>query len=313
MAFEFGNGFLNSGSHVLCNRDVDQGLVPFEPTLLLDSLGPSKTTSASVATVEVFHPLESINDDINGHQEVVVEPSTSSEINISLSSEDKKRIRERWALSLIVKVFGRKVGFNFLSTKLQQIWNFSRQPSLVDLGDDFFLLKFYSQQDHDFVLNEDPRFVEELEPVYDKYDDEEEDSDLFVCEREQSDFVLDEGFVCEGEDSEFVIDGKRWEAVVSKQAVCDFVWVDIGWLFDHDMNQEKKPNKKYFCKKNTKDTLHKLAPKKIIKAGGILGSNAKEKQNSVYPYIYRKYTRTRWKKTRTRWKGKRKQVAGLFV
>ncbi|OMO81832.1 hypothetical protein COLO4_23409 [Corchorus olitorius] len=156
-----------------------------------------------------------------------------------------------------------------------------------------------------------------LEPVYDEYDEEEEEDLFFVCKGEDSDFVLDEGFVCEGEDSdfvldeefvcegeesEFVIDGKRLETVVSKQAVCDFVWVDTGWLFDHDMNQEKKPNKKYFCKKNTKDTLHKLAPKKIIKAGGILGSNAKdklsEKLNVVDPYIYRKYTRTRWKKTR---------------
>ncbi|OMO61131.1 FTSH11 protein [Corchorus olitorius] len=102
------------------------------------------------------------------------------------------------------------------------------------------------------------RFNKSAEHVYDKYDDVEEDSDLFgedsdlfVCEGEQSDFVLDEGFVCEGEqsdfvlddrfvcegeDSEFVIDGKRLETVVSKQAVCDFVWMDIGWLFNHDMN-----------------------------------------------------------------------------
>ncbi|OMO66956.1 hypothetical protein COLO4_30269 [Corchorus olitorius] len=151
-----------------------------------------------------------------------------------------------------------------------------------------------------------PLEVDELESVYDKYDDEEEDSDLFgedsdlfVCEGEQSDFSLDEVFhTCEGEDSEFVIDGKRLETVVSKQAVCDFVWMGIGWLFNHDMNQKKKPNKKYFYQKNTKHTLRNLVAKKIVKAGGFLGSNAKEKQNSVDPYIYRKYTRTRW----NRWK-----------
>ncbi|OMP09800.1 hypothetical protein COLO4_05122 [Corchorus olitorius] len=94
----------------------------------------------------------------------------------------------------------------------------------------------YKGQDYDFVLDEG-----------------------FVCEGEDSDFVLDEGFVCEGEESEFFIDGKRLESVVSKQVVCDFVWMDIGWLFDHDMNQEKKPNKEYFYKKNTKFTLLKLA------------------------------------------------------
>ncbi|OMO50971.1 reverse transcriptase [Corchorus capsularis] len=146
----------------------------------------------------------------------------------------------------------------------------------------------------------------ELEPVYDEYDEEEEedlffvckgeDSDFvlcegFVCEREDFDFVFDEGFVCEGDDSDFVGNGKSMENTVLTEVVCDTMQTDFGWLVDHDMNQKKKPNKKCFCKKNTKDTLHKLAPKKIMKAGEILGNNAKEKLILVDPYIYRKYTK----------------------
>ncbi|OMO99805.1 hypothetical protein CCACVL1_03618 [Corchorus capsularis] len=140
----------------------------------------------------------------------------------------------------------------------------------------------------------------EREPVYDEYDEEEdsnlficvgEDSDLFVCEGENSDFVFYEGFVCEGEGSDFVGNGKSMENTVLIEVVCDIVQTYFSWLVDHDMNQKKKPNKKCFCKKNTKDTLHKLAPKKIIKAGEILGNNAKEKLILVDPYIYRKYTK----------------------
>ncbi|OMO99796.1 Concanavalin A-like lectin/glucanase, subgroup [Corchorus capsularis] len=123
---------------------------------------------------------------------------------------------------------------------------------------------------------------------------------FFACEGEQSDFLLDEGFVCEGEDSEFVIDGKRLENDVSKLDVMDSVWMD-----DHDKNQ-KKPNKKYFCQKNSNYTLHKLVAKKIVKAGGFLGSNAKEKQNSVDPYIYRNIA------ARYIWVGKMVEGMNLF-
>lgn len=41
---------------------------------------------------------------------------------VSLSREDKERIRASWASSLIVKSFGRSLGFMFLSSKIRELW-----------------------------------------------------------------------------------------------------------------------------------------------------------------------------------------------
>ena len=57
---------------------------------------------------------------------------------ICLSKETKRRIRAPWAKALIVKVFGKTVGFNFLHAKLMGLWKPTGRVDLVDLGRDFF-------------------------------------------------------------------------------------------------------------------------------------------------------------------------------
>ncbi|KAK9998785.1 hypothetical protein SO802_018388 [Lithocarpus litseifolius] len=41
---------------------------------------------------------------------------------VNLSREFKKRIRAPWTNALIIKVFGRLVGFNFLNAKIHALW-----------------------------------------------------------------------------------------------------------------------------------------------------------------------------------------------
>lgn len=42
--------------------------------------------------------------------------------SVSLSKETKQRIRAPWAKALIVKVFGKTVGYNYLHSKLLGLW-----------------------------------------------------------------------------------------------------------------------------------------------------------------------------------------------
>ena len=41
---------------------------------------------------------------------------------VRFSGDDKARIRGRWAFTLIIKPFGRNVGFHFLHNKILALW-----------------------------------------------------------------------------------------------------------------------------------------------------------------------------------------------
>lgn len=55
-------------------------------------------------------------------------------IAVSLSKEDKERIRARWASSLVVKSFERSLGFMFLSSKIRELWKPSGRIDCIHLA-----------------------------------------------------------------------------------------------------------------------------------------------------------------------------------
>ena len=82
-------------------------------------------------------------------------------VAISLSKETKQRFRALWAKALIVKVFGKTVGYNFLHAKLMGLWKPAWRVDMVDLGRDFFLLRFSLMEDLELVLKKGPWFIGE--------------------------------------------------------------------------------------------------------------------------------------------------------
>ena len=76
--------------------------------------------------------------------------------SISLSKEDKVRIRSQWSHALILITFGRIVGYHFLSQCIKELWMPSGRLDLVDLGHDYFLVRFEIREDLDRVLREGP-------------------------------------------------------------------------------------------------------------------------------------------------------------
>jgi len=63
---------------------------------------------------------------------------------VCLSKETKQRIRAPWAKALIVKVFGKIVGFNFLHAKLMGLWKPTGRVDMVDLGRDLFFYEIFT-------------------------------------------------------------------------------------------------------------------------------------------------------------------------
>ena len=80
--------------------------------------------------------------------------------SVCLSKKTKQHIRAPWTNVIIVKVFGKNVGYNYLHSKLLDLWKLNGRVDMVDLGRDFFfLLRFSVDEDLEMVLKKGPWFV----------------------------------------------------------------------------------------------------------------------------------------------------------
>jgi hypothetical protein len=89
------------------------------------------------------------------------EPPEDGEVVIKFSRELKHRIRAPWSSSLIVKVFGRSVGYVFLMNKLKTMWKVAGNFSCVDIGMGFFLIRFNSRSGFEEILKGGSWFIGE--------------------------------------------------------------------------------------------------------------------------------------------------------
>ena len=71
-----------------------------------------------------------------------IEPLVEGMAEVKLSKKTKACIREPWSKASIVKVFGRTVGFSYLTFKINALRNPTAKIDCVNLGKDYFLIKF---------------------------------------------------------------------------------------------------------------------------------------------------------------------------
>ncbi|KAF3664896.1 hypothetical protein FXO38_09877 [Capsicum annuum] len=79
---------------------------------------------------------------------------------IPLTADDKDRIYKPWQNSLIIKLIRRRMTHQLLKQKLTNIWKPTEETNLVDLGSEYFLLKFAKEQNMNHVLHDGPWFVQ---------------------------------------------------------------------------------------------------------------------------------------------------------
>ncbi|XP_009758585.1 uncharacterized protein [Nicotiana sylvestris] len=78
---------------------------------------------------------------------------------IILSQEDKNRLYEPWRFSVIIKLFGKKMSHYLLRSKLLDLWSPSKQLILIDLGWDFFKVKFSKEENLVKAIQKGPWFL----------------------------------------------------------------------------------------------------------------------------------------------------------
>ncbi|XP_050249174.1 uncharacterized protein LOC126696482 [Quercus robur] len=98
-----------------------------------------------------------IDEDVQSDSETG--DGTKGNLVVCLSREEIARIRAVWRKALIIKAFGRKVGYNYLYPKIRSLWNPCGKMDCIDLGSDYFLIKFDLEEDVNRVLKGGPWFI----------------------------------------------------------------------------------------------------------------------------------------------------------
>jgi hypothetical protein len=78
---------------------------------------------------------------------------------ILLSKEEKICIQAPWKSALIIKAFGKSIGFKFMDFKIRSLWKPKGDMQCMDLGLDFFLVRFRLSEDYWHVVNDGPWFI----------------------------------------------------------------------------------------------------------------------------------------------------------
>lgn len=111
------------------------------------------------AYIQAFDFSEYVDDVMESDSEV--EALRQGVATINLSKGLKQRIRAHWSNALIIKVYGRSVGFSFLHSKILSLWKPIGKLDYVDLSCDFYFVRFSLKEDHDLVLKKGLWFIRE--------------------------------------------------------------------------------------------------------------------------------------------------------
>uniref|UniRef100_A0A1U7WW10 Uncharacterized protein LOC104227795 n=2 Tax=Nicotiana sylvestris TaxID=4096 RepID=A0A1U7WW10_NICSY len=95
---------------------------------------------------------------MDSEDQVVDQPTltTSKGIKlITLTDEEKVRIYEPWKNSIV----GKRMLHHYLKRKIQELWKPTEDFQLIDLGVDYYIIKFKKKENMDKVMNQGPWFI----------------------------------------------------------------------------------------------------------------------------------------------------------
>lgn len=76
--------------------------------------------------------------------------------SIQFSDKIKCSLYRPWRTTVIIKLMGRRLAFTFLRTCLLKKWDLKGPMSLIDLENNYFIVKFLLEEDMKYVLTGGP-------------------------------------------------------------------------------------------------------------------------------------------------------------
>nr|XP_016479712.1 PREDICTED: uncharacterized protein LOC107800955 [Nicotiana tabacum] len=104
----------------------------------------------------MLEPTKAVED-----TKVVHDPGNTlgEAIQISLSLEDRQRIYEPCKYSIIIKLVGKRMLHHYLKRKIQDLWKPTENFPLIDLGEDYYIIKFTKKENMDKAIHLGPWFI----------------------------------------------------------------------------------------------------------------------------------------------------------
>ncbi|KAJ1436285.1 hypothetical protein SESBI_04316 [Sesbania bispinosa] len=75
---------------------------------------------------------------------------------VNVTKEERKQACQPWKNSIIVNLLGKGVGLKFLTLRLLKLWNPLGEMEVIDLENDYFLVKFSNFNDTNYVFQGGP-------------------------------------------------------------------------------------------------------------------------------------------------------------
>ncbi|MBA0648726.1 hypothetical protein Goklo_016395 [Gossypium klotzschianum] len=76
-------------------------------------------------------------------------------LDIRFSERIHMLVRQGMSKVVTIKLLGRRIGFSTLNSKLYAIWKMSRMFQLMDLDNDYYIVKFQARADYEKALAEE--------------------------------------------------------------------------------------------------------------------------------------------------------------
>ncbi|XP_074297726.1 uncharacterized protein LOC141628487 [Silene latifolia] len=73
---------------------------------------------------------------------------------ITLTKEEKSKLRKPWRRSLIIKMFYKNIGYLSLMRKLQAKWSIRGKLTLTNLTGSYYIARFTSREDYNFIITQ---------------------------------------------------------------------------------------------------------------------------------------------------------------
>ncbi|XP_057426505.1 uncharacterized protein LOC130719928 [Lotus japonicus] len=78
---------------------------------------------------------------------------------VPISLEEYEQWCRPWKFTLVVKLLGKRIGFKWMNQRLHRLWAKEGDVKVIDLADDYFLVRFASENDYKLALFEGPWMV----------------------------------------------------------------------------------------------------------------------------------------------------------
>lgn len=147
------------GKEDIINQTRQEGVTHYTASYintLLGINGSGNYKNNSSGNENQWEDFEDFEDDMLGIEDDNLDPLCPV---IPVTSKERRNLCKPWRKAIIIKLLGRTVGYRYLYARLPKIWKLTSNFEMIDLQNNFFVVRFVEKSDYDRVLFDGPWMV----------------------------------------------------------------------------------------------------------------------------------------------------------